>query len=424
MFVPSLRLAYARVSRAAMALAFVLLLGLANSASALNDYPRNDLWVTDGRVNAVARSADTIYIGGQFSSVAPYTGAGAIVDPDTGALSSSFPVIKGAVVRCAVSDGAGGWYLGGYFPAVDDFEIQHLVHVLPGGDVDSGFSFTFGGVDFVQGGVLAMDLSETGVLYICGQFSSVNGVARSSIAAIDTATGTLTDWSPALTSFQQTAVLAVGDVVYVGEGSLAAVDSGTGNVQALNSGNIGFPSAFVLSGNILYIGGTNGLSAYDINADAPLAWNPAPNGAVRTLLLSGGTIYAGGDFTNIGGQDRSFLAAVSTLTGNASSWNPAPDGFVNALVLGNDSMYVGGNFKNIGGVSRNGLAEVGITNDDISGFDPKLSRIGALTGVYGIATALVFEGGELLVGGSFTGTGAVARSNIAALDAVTGAATD
>ena len=76
-----------KTSRSAMVLAFVLLLGLVDSAAALNDYPRNDLWVTDGSVNAVERSADTIYIGGQFSTVSPYTGAGALVDPNTGALS-------------------------------------------------------------------------------------------------------------------------------------------------------------------------------------------------------------------------------------------------------------------------------------------------------------------------------------------------
>ena len=328
-------------------------------------------------------------------------------------------------MRCAVPDGAGGWYLGGFFPAVDDFEIQHLVHVLPSGEVDPGFSFTFGGVDSSQEGVLAMDLSETGVLYISGSFSSVNGEARSNIAAIDTTTGTLTDWAPALTEVEIDAVLATGDVVYVGEaGSLAAVDAETGVLQALNSGNIGIPYSLLLSGNILYIGGTSGLTAYDINADAPLAWNPAANGPVRVLLLSGGTIYAGGEFTNIGGQDRSYLAAVSTVTGNASSWNPAPDAFVSALSIGSDSIYVGGAFSNIGGQARNGVAEVGITNDDVTDFDPRLSRVGTISGLFGIGSTLLFSDGKLLVGGSFTGSGAVARRNIAALDAVTGAATD
>lgn len=236
-----------------IALLWAFSMGLADKASALNDYPRNDLWVTDGQIFAVARSADAIYIGGDFDTVAPYIGSAALVSPATGALAPIFPVVKGVVVRCAVPDGAGGWYLGGFFTAVDDYDIQHLVHILPSGEVNPDFSFSFGGVGGnFQGGVLAMDLTEAGLLYVVGSFNAVNGEPRNNSAAIDTTTGTLTDWAPALTTFGPSAVHATDDVVYLEQSqSLAAVDAETGALQVLNAGNVGAIGALVRVGNIL-----------------------------------------------------------------------------------------------------------------------------------------------------------------------------
>ena len=133
-----------------LALFVVLLPGLSGRTLALNDYPTNTLWITDGRVNAVARSADRIYLGGTFNTVAPFSGSALLLDTATGTPDLRLTRIKGGAggttVRAAIADGAGGWYLGGNFEFADDTPFQGLVHILPDGRPDPAFSFsiTFG----------------------------------------------------------------------------------------------------------------------------------------------------------------------------------------------------------------------------------------------------------------------------------------
>src|SRR5207253_285163 len=62
-------------------------------------------------------------------------------------------------------------------------------------------------------------------------------------------------------------------------------------------------------------------------------WHPVPNGEVRALVVIGGTAYIGGDFTAIGGQIRSYLAAIDIATGTLTSWAPNPNSRVRALAL-------------------------------------------------------------------------------------------
>ena len=406
-------------------LAFVALLlqGLAGTAWALNDYPRNDLWITDGRIEAVARSADTIYLGGTFNTVAKFTGSALLMDAASGAPVLPLAKVKGYAVHAAVPDGAGGWYLGGWFDLVDDTATSPLVHILPDGRLDPDFSFSFG---VGSGGfttVLGLALSESGVLFVVGNFTSIDGQARSSAAAIDTTTATLTSWAPALPPGQVKAVLLSGNTVFLGAGLLAA-DATTAAVQTLDS-SISV-EAIVLNdaGTTLYYGG-NGLKAYDLTTQQVVStWNPAPNGGVRALQISGSTVYVGGDFTTIGGQSNPYLAAINANTGTASGWNPSPNGTVAALLLRGNTLYTGGAFTLMGATERRGYAEVDILDASVGVNDPRLNAPIQFATVVPAVDTIAYADGRLMLGGGFNGSGAVSRRNIAALDADTGAATD
>ncbi len=408
----------------ALSCVLLLWLVLAGQALALNDYPRNELWVTNGTVFAVERSADRIYLGGNFTSVAPFTGAALLLDVATGERDPRLAKIKGTwlntVVHAAVSDGSGGWYLGGRFEWADDTPAQGLVRILPNGKLDPDFSFSFGGERVVR----ALALAASGVLYVGGEFNAINGEPRSGVAAIDTGSNTLTAWAPNVPFGPVSAILLSGNTVFLGAGSgLHAADAATAALQPIDTSAGVEAMALSSAGTTLYFGG-GALRAFNLATQQLVGtWNPAPNGEVKALTVSGSTVYVGGAFTAIGGQARAYLAAVNANTGTASNWDPAADGPVADLILRTSTLIVGGAFGSIGGQPRRGLAEVDIFDASVRAIDPRLHSPRQFTGFLNVE-ALALVDGRLMVGGWFSGSGAVDRRHIAALDAHTGAVTD
>src|SRR5262249_6726726 len=53
---------------------------------------RDDTWMPNGAVNAIALSSNTAYIGGDFNRVQPPTGAFVAVDPTTAQPIGPFPL--------------------------------------------------------------------------------------------------------------------------------------------------------------------------------------------------------------------------------------------------------------------------------------------------------------------------------------------
>ena len=138
---------------------------------------------------------------------------------------------------------------------------------------------------------------------------------------------------------------------------------------------------------------------------------------------SSNLLYAGGNFTQIGGNNRTNLAAINTtggvgVVGKATSWSPGvTGGAVTALAVSADhSVFVGGQVSIIGGFSRPNLAQIDPTSGQADAFNPAPSSY---------VNALQVAGGELFVGGSFTSmaNAAGATPYLCAFNASTGALT-
>ena len=279
--------------------------------------------------------------------------------------------------------------------------------------------------------------------YIGGVFTDVDGTPRSNIAHI-LADNTVSDWNPSANG--EVRALAVdGSTVYVGgsftsiggqpRNCIAALDATTGNATAWDpnaSGSSTYVLALAVSGSTVYAGGqftTIGgqarscIAALDATTGNATAWNPSATcnfpclfPYVKALAVSGSTVYAGGRFISIGFQLRNNLAALDVTTGAATAWNPNSNSAVGALEVSGSTVYAGGDFVTIGGQTRPGIAALDAVTGLATPWNP--SPAGNRT-----VWALAVDGSTVYAGGDFTTIGGQPRNRIAALDASTGAAT-
>jgi len=242
-------------------------------AQAQSSIPREETWVTNGPVRAIVRTADTIYIGGEFNYVARYTGSGVPINAATGQPVAAFPKVKGTILAC-VPDGADGWYIGGAFSRVGGVTRNYIAHILSNASVDNAWNPN------ANGRVCSLAVSGSTV-YAGGDFTSIGGQSRNCIAALNAATGNATAWNPNAGEYDPYvyALAVSGSTVYVG-------------------------------GRFTTIGGQtrNGMAGLDAATGQVTAWNPNANSSVFALAVSSSTVYVGGAFTRIGGQMRRYFA--------------------------------------------------------------------------------------------------------------------
>jgi hypothetical protein len=180
-----------------------------------------------------------------------------------------------------------------------------------------------------------------GTVYIGGSFTSVNGQARSRLAAFNASDGTLLSWNPGANGVVHALkVSPAGTRVYVGGDFTRVAGVARARIAALS------PSS----------GGAFG-------------WNPYINDSVKAITTSnsGATVYAGGDFTSSEGAGRRHLAAFGATSGNLSSRfkpNVSNGGGNFATVLAmkvhpnGATLYFSGDFALVNGRSRRNAAAV------------------------------------------------------------------
>ncbi|WP_279581128.1 PQQ-binding-like beta-propeller repeat protein [Fodinicola feengrottensis] len=131
-------------------------------------------------------------------------------------------------------------------------------------------------------------------VYFGGDFTAVDGHARSRFAGINLSTGALEPISATINS-RVRAVAVSATTVYIG-----------GNFTTVN----GQPRTR--------------LAAFDRATGALLPWNPSTDNTVRTMALStdGSRVIVGGDFDHLNGSNENSIGAVSsTGTGALTPWS-------------------------------------------------------------------------------------------------------
>jgi hypothetical protein len=339
-----------------------------------------------GTVETVAVSGKTAYVGGDFGYVGPETGSFVSLDASNGTVAPAWPLVDGTV-SAVVSDGAGGWFVGGSFASVGTRHADNLAHVGADGALDTAFQ---GGTD---GPVYALARSG-GTLFVGGFFTHAGTFARAGLAAFDSGTGAV----------------------------VAGFDPGI-------AGDNPFVSALALSGATLYVGGlfdTLGGQPRDnlgalTTAGTVTAWNPHTNDLVNAIALGpapSNTVYVGGFFDTVNtGTIRHFAAAFDPASGTATSWDPRPNGAVYALVVANFTVYLGGSFTTVFGAARNAAAAVDADTATLDSWDPNVT---------GAVYQLAASGTTIYAAGSFqtVNGGTTSRDNVALFDNSTGTAVE
>jgi hypothetical protein len=164
-----------------------------------------------------------------------------------------------------------------------------------------------------------------------GGFDLVNGSARGSLAAVDTASGALLAWAPGAVT---------GDAFR----GIASIVTAAGRVW--------------VGGRFSAVGGVarSGFAVFDATTAALTAVDPTPDQPTNRLSLDGGYLYAQGDWSQFGGLARPWVARLDPQTGVVDpAWQFAyPGAGPRLAVLGGELTAVG-SFSN----PSTGLASFG-----------------------------------------------------------------
>lgn len=367
--------------RLAGLLAFLL------SADAVSAQTFYSLPAVDGQVRAFAAHGDTLYIGGDFTTVGGQSRNGiAAIDLTTGSVVS------------------------GFAPAASYF----------------GFGPTISSIA-VSG--------DGSTVYFGGLFDEVNGTARGSLAAVNT-TGTLQGFAPELNGSGAFSVTVSGSSVYVIGGftqvkpnggdftpqvGFARFDTAGALDAAFNPAPSFFGSAnyrgaalsgdgsrlYVSLGNsdVSFAGGDRrGFVALDTGNGAPTSFQPfgvsptAPG--TFSLATSGSSLYVSGEFTQTAAeQPADRLAGFTGETFDAAFTPGAGEGpntsFVRAMTAEGNALYIAGTFTAYGGIDRTGLAAIDrATGTLIESWDAQSG-----TTFSGTGEVLFAHNGYLFIGG-------------------------
>jgi hypothetical protein len=369
----------------ALTLAASLVVAAAGPAgAAVSDSPSTSPGF-NGPVFAVATAGNVAYVGGNFTAavVKGKTIARqrlAAVDLTTGALLAWAPAAD-KTVRALAVDPDGSVWAGGDFQTLNGQARDSLAKISAGGVLDPA-SYK------ISGGTPRALAVGHGRLYLAGLFTGVNGSARGNVAAIDLETRQLSGWA-ARTDDLVTSLAVSGDRIYLG-GSFHRTNgmSSTGRLIAVKRDGGGVDTGFL----------------------------PRPSAIVWAVAVAGDRVYAA-----IGGQGG---RTISYTTGGVAKWTLTTDGDAQAVAVLGGTVYIGGHFDNVcrsantgdhgvcldGSVSRIKLAATDL-DGDLLPWAPQAN------GVWGVrALAANTQAAVVLAGGEFTTLGGASQKRFAVFD--------
>jgi trimeric autotransporter adhesin len=378
-------------------------------------------------------ASQTIFLAGSFTAMGPYTGSGVRVTIDSGKADFSFPQINGSVYS-SVPDGQGGWYVGGNFSLVGEQARRNIAHINSDNSVDASFN------PKVNGYIYSLMLKDQR-LFIGGNFSDVNGSLRRSFAVINSVSGTTDSlWNLLVYDISGQpivrSIVSADSIILIGgafssvggitRNYIAALNSTTRSVTSWNPGIAGqtvykicvADGRIYIAGVFSTVGGQERINAaaFDLATKALLPWTVTVNSACYDILAKDGWVYLGGSFWTINGYSQAYLARIDTATGAFdATWQPmiknGSDPTVRCLAYSDGSIIVGGTLTAVDSVARGNIGAVRVSDGAVTNFNPYTDNT---------VWTISIQDSSVFVGGDFTSGNSKRRLGLAAFDAVTG----
>lgn len=314
---------------------------------------------TNGEVYDMARGNGLIYVTGNFDYAGkrfvPY---GHTLNLTDGQLDGYLPLPDGPV-NSVVSDGTGGWYLGGSFQHIGDSARSGLAHIDANSQVTSFFHNKA-----VDGSINEISL-QNNQLYVAGNFKGLYEKNSPYGGAVSPTTGILQPTFRGNTPD--------GEV-------MASINDGSGG--------------WYIGGAFTHVGSVARAHVAHIDANGQVTpWQCDANNNVRSLLLNNGNLYIGGEFTTLAGLNRNYLGMVNPTTGAVQNWNPSPNGPVYAVTSGSTNIYFGGEFSVFSGQVRNNAAGILASSQQLLPWNPNTD---------GAVRTMLAADGVVYLGGYFS----------------------
>ncbi|MCF6324662.1 MAG: chitobiase/beta-hexosaminidase C-terminal domain-containing protein [Gammaproteobacteria bacterium] len=429
----------------------------------------------NGPVHAMVlgNASESLYVGGSFARIGSQA-----TQPTRNNIAHFNLLIAGSedvatdwnpdvndIVRTLLLDAVNNrLYAGGDFTEVNGGAISR--NYLAAFDTTGNANNDLGWNPDADGGIVRTLALLGNLLYIGGDFSTINGASWPGFAVSDVSDlslVTIVAWSgnqlpfsgAEEASISVSQIIVAGGRIYVASNGeldtdssnravsrMAVLNSGTGAVSWSSDASGGLINTIAVADDQIFVAGTfesgggrirSNIAELDLSTSTSRGmateWDVFVNGPVYSIASTsnGQGVYIGGQFSVVvsASTPRNNMALLSASSNNVSVWNPSITGGagakVRALAFSPDdtTLYAGGLFSQVAGQSRNNIAALDLTVEGIDGLGVLngSSAIGSIDGVAGEVHALVVSSdGELVfVGGDYIRAGGHSNVNIAAL---------
>jgi hypothetical protein len=385
-------------------------------------------WQANATVWSMAYANHEIWVAGDFTSLRPPAAAAgtseephsylAALDSDTGA-PVSFPVnhtfgLPSGATGLPLNKGIVGAspdgsvvYVGGNFATVDGKNRSHIVAF----DTTTGAMTPF--APTINGKVSAIATAGNTV-YVGGTFTKVDGQTRTDLAAVSATTGSLLPWSPAAPNNTVDALAATSDssVVAIGGYFTSMGGSTTHNKAALVDGT------------------TGGFLPFSADQGAVPVSSSSCVSNVKDVVISGGAAYWADEGTGGGCFDGTWAA---NLSDGSLKWVNRCLGATQTVAVVGNYLYKGSHIHDCRSTNTNGdpdnfpqvpadhnrhVTSERLDNGFLGPWYPNMNA-GPNLGPRTMAT----DGSQLYVGGDFTMVDGKAQQGITRFTATTDYAT-